>query len=177
MAQHGNPLRKVLLLILAIIIVGGCFLWLRGGVSDWTAALAGDMEEGFRRGHPGLLSNLVDPEYDAFSKWPELRDFQQTGDQDSGQQAIKRALAAYFFQQRQAQRSLSVAFESPTLLNAAASDHSFNEYEVFFTLDIAVDGGPTPKPSQLAKHRFILRQHGWLFPSLTIIDHDSIPWP
>ena len=47
--------------------------------------------------------------------------------------------------------------------------------EVEWSIQIAAGAGNF-QPENLENHRFILRQHGWLFPSLYIIDHEPIPW-
>ena len=129
-----------------------------------------EMEEGFRLGYPGRLAHLVDPSYDAFGKFPELKDFRPDDPENAVRGAITRVLAIYFLQNKGAERSLQVTSTEPHQLPSG-------DFEVALSFAFNISGGSKDQPESLDNHRFVLRQDGWLFPSLNIIDHDPIAWP
>ena len=129
-----------------------------------------EIEEGFVLGYHRRLVNVVDPAYDAFGKFPELDDFRNDNPESSVRDAISRALTVYFFQHKHSKRSLDIASTQPVLLPSG-------DYETSLSFAFAINGGANKQPSDLQNHRFVLRQDGWLFPSLNIIDHDPITWP
>ena len=79
----------------------------RGGAESWKDALIADIESGFAEGNASRLSSAIDPDYDAKGKWPEVDTFARKGDEDLGAKSAPR-LAAYFFQNRSAERSVVI---------------------------------------------------------------------
>lgn len=174
MATHAHPRRTSLLVLAAIIALALGYVWLRGGPQSWANDLVRDLQEGFEHGQPRLLVSILDSDYPVRERWPDVSIYAQDSDQDLGHQALQRALAAFFFQQRQHERQLSV--RQGELQQIAARD-GFVTYELPLSVAVDMPSGPRLNPNSLDQHRFVLRQRGWFFPSFTIIDHEPIPWP
>ncbi|TVR45489.1 MAG: hypothetical protein EA402_04310 [Planctomycetota bacterium] len=162
---------KLLYLAIALLLLAAGYLWLRGGIEGRAQALLSDLAEGVERGYPRLLVGLVDADYPLLEHWPELEALRQADDAD-GHQALQRALAAYFFQQRGSQRQLSWQLHH---LERLPSNQGHRDYAAVITLGLNLEHQPRGTPQSVAEHRFILRQRGWFLPSFTIRDHDPLP--
>lgn len=162
--------RKILLaLLVPLLVIGGILWWLRGSPASRAEDCFRTIARGFEQGSVGDVLSRVDRDYPVYEMWPRMRDAAWDPDADP-RDTVHRALFFFFKGTREQERTMTWEIHA---LEALPGEH--RDYEATVTVGLRVSGGGRWNlDPPLERHRFVLRQRGWLFPTMRILSHDPI---